>query len=95
VTCDKLVFSGHAVQRMFERGIRETDVRLIIQTGDVIASYPDDKPFPSSLILGFVRAEPYHVGVAVDPADDTGYVVTVYRPDPEVWHSDFKTRRGA
>jgi hypothetical protein len=47
----------------------------------------------SALLLGFTHGAPLHVLVARD--DDRGncYVVTVYRPDPELWGSDFKTRR--
>ena len=42
--CKRISFSGHAVQRMFERGIREKDVIEVIKTGKIIASYPDDDP---------------------------------------------------
>ena len=37
--CKIINFSGHAVQRMFERGIREKDVIEIIKTGEIIPSY--------------------------------------------------------
>ncbi len=59
---------------MFERGIRESDVRRVIETGDVIADYSDDTPFPSRLILGFVDELPLHVVLAVDRAGDACYV---------------------
>lgn len=91
--CKRLIFSGHAVRRMFERQIRDGDVRSVIASGEVIASYPDDSPLPSCLILGFVKGVPLHVVVAMDSQGGTCYVVTVYTPDPGQWHSDYRTRR--
>jgi hypothetical protein len=37
---------------MAERGIREEDVARAISEGREIESYPDDKPYPSRLLLG-------------------------------------------
>ena len=91
--CRQLVFSGHAVQRMFERGITQEAIRTVIRTGQEIASYPDDRPFPSSILLGFVDGRPHHLVLALDSATETCHIITVYIPDPALWSSDFKTRR--
>ncbi|MEW6386979.1 MAG: DUF4258 domain-containing protein [Thermodesulfobacteriota bacterium] len=91
--CDELVFSGHAIQQMFARGIRTGAVRRVIEGGEVIADYPDDLPFPSCLVLGWVEGRPLHVVVARDAARRRCYVVTAYIPDPLLWEADFKTRR--
>ena len=64
----------------------------LFQSGEVIASYPEDKPYPSVLLLGFVLQQPVHVVVARDPASGACHIVTVYRPDPLLWGPDFKTR---
>ncbi|WP_293653943.1 DUF4258 domain-containing protein, partial [Thiolapillus sp.] len=45
--CSSLKFSGHAVSRMFERGIRKEDVVQAVNDGEVIQRYPDDRPYPS------------------------------------------------
>jgi hypothetical protein len=91
--CRTLIFSGHAVTRMFERSITREQVRSVIQTGDIIASYPDDIPYPSSLVLGFLHSIPLHVVVGVDANNQRCYVITVYVPDPARWSEDFKTRK--
>lgn len=91
MTCSLVVFSRHAITRMFERFISRSDVRRILETGEVIEEYPDDTPFPSCLVLGFVDNRPLHVVVAVN--GPTCHIVTVYAPDPTVWESDLKTRR--
>jgi hypothetical protein len=59
----------------------------------VIASYPDDAPYPSVLVLGFDHGRPVHVVVARDAGAALCHIVTVYRSDPELWSDDFKTRR--
>jgi hypothetical protein len=78
---------------MFHRGISPGAVEHIIREGKVVASYPDDTPFPSVLLLGFDGGRPVHIVVAQDTGTLLCYVVTVYHPDPNVWSGDFKTRR--
>ncbi len=89
----KLQFSGHALQRMFARGISPGDVRQVIDEGEIIAEYPNDRPFPSALKLGFVNGRAIHTVVGYDVASDTGHVITAYLPDPNLWHDDMKTRK--
>lgn len=93
MNCAEIAFSRHAVQRMFERGVGVQDVRAVIANGRSIAEYLDDKPFPSRLMLGFVRGQPIHVVVAFDESNSRCSVVTVYPPDPAAWSDDFTTRR--
>lgn len=57
----RLLYRVHAVQRMAERGIREEDVDRVIAEGKEMESYPDDKPYPSRLLLGWVERRPIHV----------------------------------
>ncbi|MBM3302668.1 MAG: DUF4258 domain-containing protein, partial [Deltaproteobacteria bacterium] len=88
-----VLFSGHAMRRMFERSIGPSAVTEVIRLGEVIEEYPDDEPFPSRLILGFVQGCPLHVVVAIEADSKTCYVVTAYDPDPDLWQNDFKARR--
>ncbi|MCH7794732.1 MAG: DUF4258 domain-containing protein [Proteobacteria bacterium] len=91
--CDRIVFSGHALQRMFERQIDSIDVETVLRTGEAIAEYPDELPYPSCLMLGFVEGRAIHVVVSFDQHTGTCYVITVYPPDPELWDAEFKRRR--
>lgn len=91
--CAQVRFSGHAVTRMFERGLSRDDVLTAIRQGEVIADYPDDRPYPSRLLLAYPGARPLHVVVARDPESRVCFVVTAYLPDPSVWSADFKARR--
>ena len=45
--CTEIVFSGHAIRRIFERGLGQDAILKAMRTGEVIAEYPDDSPHPS------------------------------------------------
>ncbi|MFZ8845145.1 DUF4258 domain-containing protein [Thermoflexus sp.] len=69
------------------------EVESELKTGETIATYPDDEPYPSRLILGWVGGRPLHLVVADDPARNVRIVIPVYEPDPALWESDFRRRR--
>ncbi len=91
--CTGVMFSGHALRRMFERRIDRLSVSAVIRSGETILDYPDDRPYPSRLLLGWVDGGPLHVVVARDPGNGMCYVITVYIPDAVLWSDDFRTRR--
>ena len=91
--CADIVFSGHAVRRMFEWHVGRDEVLRVVASGEAIAEYPDDTPFPSVLLLAIVEGRVLHAVVAEDAANRTCYIVTVYPPDPTMWSPDFKTRK--
>ena len=91
--CQNLVFSRHAIQQMFYRRISKKEVESVIAYGEVIEENPDDTPFTSYLILDFVEGKPIHVVCSYDESTDTGYVVTAYIPDKNIWSDDFRTRK--
>ena len=93
MNCERIVLSGHALQRIFERGLSVDDVRSVLCDGEEISSYPDDTPYPSCVMLGFMEGRAVHVVVAQEENTRTCYVITVYRPNPDLWESDFKRRR--
>jgi hypothetical protein len=78
---------------MFQRRIGVADVREVVERGETIEDRPDDLPYPSRLVLGFVDGRPLHVVVAEDVAASVAIVVTVYEPDPAQWRPGFKRRR--
>ncbi len=91
--CSRVIFSGHAVQRMFERHIDRDAVLDIVRDGETIAEYPDDQPFPSRLLLGFCAGRPIHVVVGFDRDSGDGYVITAYDPDGDLWDDQFRRRK--
>jgi Domain of unknown function (DUF4258) len=91
VTRDDLIFTDHAVDRMAERGIVIQEVIATISAGEVIASFQDDQPYPSTLSLSMIKGTPLHVLWATHPKTRKIIVITTYVPD-ERWGADFRTR---
>lgn len=90
--CHNIIFTGHAVQRMFQRGISKNDIRICVEHGQIIEEYQDDTPYPSLLLLGFVQNRPIHIVLGIDSENDSCIVVTAYEPDRQLWGENFKKR---
>ena len=91
--CLEMIFTGHAMQRLFERQISIADVKAIIETGEIIADYPHDCPHPSCLMLGFRNNKPIHIVVAKDRLSGQCFIITLYSPDDALWQPDYRKRR--
>lgn len=89
----RLIFTGHAIRQMFSRQITAQDVRDALSSGEVIVEYPQDRPYPSRLVLGYASGRPLHIVVAEDQVGAQLVVITVYEPDAALWQEDYRTRR--
>jgi hypothetical protein len=89
----KLKFRAHALRRMFDRGVSVDEVRQVLGSGETIADYPDDTPYPSRLVLGWNDKRPLHVVAAYNSADDETIVITVYEPDAGLWEPGFRSKQ--
>ena len=78
---------------MYLRDIQVSDVEHVLETGEVIEDYPEDRPLPTRLVFGRVGGRPLHVVAADDAEADETFVITVYDPDPARWSTDFRRRR--
>ncbi len=65
----------------------------MILHGEAIEDYPEAKPFPSALFLGWSGNKPLHAVAAYDSLDDQVYIITVYEPDLQHFEPDFRARR--
>lgn len=92
IECAELYFTRHAVQQMFARSISDQDIASVVQLGEVISEYPDDRPYPSYLIFRYIGFRPIHVVIAINPDDKSCIIVTAYEPSSGLWGPDFKTR---
>ena len=89
----KIVFSGHAIRRMFERKLTRNEVSQAIVSGKIIEEYPYDTPYPSRLVLGWTSGKPIHAVVAEIIDKHECIVVTAYIPNLEQWSDNFSQRR--
>ncbi|MBI4588106.1 MAG: DUF4258 domain-containing protein [Candidatus Rokubacteria bacterium] len=64
-----------------------------METGEIIEEYPEDRPYPSCLILGPAAGRPLHVVCAPVTAERKLALITVYQPDPDRWDPERRRRR--
>ena len=82
----------HATKQMGLQGRPLGDITHTILTGEIIRGYPDEKPYPEWLFLGYPgqHDDPCYVVVA---SNDETVIVTVHNWDPEVYEVDHHIRR--
>jgi len=92
MVCFSVHFSDHIISQMFKRNITVDDVKQILSEGEIIRQYPDDRPYPSFLLLGFIDLRPIHLVVAKKDGTNDCILVTVYEPDRNIWSNDYKSK---
>ncbi|MCH7747302.1 MAG: DUF4258 domain-containing protein [Acidobacteria bacterium] len=90
----KVYWTYHVNMRLAGRHIPRRDIYGSVDTYELVEAYPDDKYLPSYLVLATRRDEGVHVLFATDVQSDNVRVVTAYRPSPNEWEADLRTRRG-
>ncbi|MGE3540640.1 MAG: DUF4258 domain-containing protein [Candidatus Tectimicrobiota bacterium] len=88
-----IFWTYHVNMRLQRRSIARQAILDAIDTYEVIEAYPEDKYFPSYLVLARYQEEWFHILCATDVQRSNVRIVTAYRPSPDEWESDGKTRR--
>ena len=83
----------HTLQQITIRNIFRKYILEILHSGEVIESYPDDSPYSSFLLSGFVNFRPLHVVIAHAVKLNIVYIVTAYEPDSAKWEDNFRRRK--
>lgn len=87
------LYLPHAIRQMAkpDRMIRASEVRAIIEFGELIEDYPEDPRGHSCLMLGFgANKRPIHV--VCSPKGDYLAIITAYVPDVAKWTKDCRVR---
>ena len=90
----RILFSQHAVRQMArpDRLISTTEIRMVLEQGEVIEHYPEDRRGYSCLILGKGTGDrPVHV--LCSPKDEYLAIITAYVPTEEEWTDNFRVRK--
>jgi len=83
----------HAFIRCVERQIKMVEVEEALLNSEVIASYPEDIPLKSYLLLGFTQNKrPLHIVAAIDEVAQLVWVITAYEPDKTQWNDSLTKR---
>ena len=84
----------HVTIVRLERGITIAVLEQALLTGEIVERYPDDQPYPSCLVLGWLTSgDPLHVVCSKGNLEPALRIVTLYEPEDTLWESDYKTRK--
>jgi hypothetical protein len=96
-TLERCVFTEHARREMESEPygiIHVSEVVQCLRNGEIIEEYPDDRPYPSCLVLGrTAEGRVLHVVCAPVVPEQRLIVITTYQPDPDRWDPAFRRRR--
>ncbi|MCK4860082.1 MAG: DUF4258 domain-containing protein [Candidatus Omnitrophica bacterium] len=86
--------SNHADEEAEEDQLTFDEIYFSVFHGEIIEDYSDDKPYPSCLIFGKTSSgDPVHTVWAYNKQNRWAVVITVYRPNPELWVNWRKRRK--
>ena len=89
----KILYTNHAAKQMFYRSISTEEAESVLEKGEIIANYPDDKPYPSRLMLAFSNERPIHIVCSFNLNENTTVIITAYSPSLDIWEDNFKIRK--
>ncbi|TRZ88390.1 MAG: DUF4258 domain-containing protein [Methanosarcinales archaeon] len=79
---------------MRQRKITADEVKKALQGCKIIEDYPEDRPFPSGLVLGYTENNrAVHAVIATDETEEMLWIITVYEPTILEWKEGFEKRR--
>lgn len=90
---NRVRITDHADEEARADRLSFDQIYFSVMSGEIIEDYPNDKPYPSCLVLGQTfGGDPVHSVWAYNPQNHWAVLITVYRPDPKRW-IDWRTRR--
>jgi hypothetical protein len=89
----RILWTYHVNLRLKDRFVPRQTILDAVDSYEMVESYPDDKYLPSYLVLARLAGDAIHVLFAADVVGDNVRVVTAYRPSPDEWEDDLRTRR--
>ncbi len=95
ISTNRVRISDHADEESESESDQLTfeEINYSVSHGEIIESHINDKPYPSCLIFGKTsNGNPVHSVWAYNKESEWAVIITVYRPDPEIW-KEWKERR--
>ena len=78
--------TDHADEEAETDDLTFDEIFFSVSQGEIIEQYPDDKPYPSCLINGQTfSGDAVHSVWAFNENSQWAVLITVYRPDPDIW----------
>jgi hypothetical protein len=77
---------------MVQRDISKSEIMHAGSDAEIVEDYPDDKYYPSCLLLGFTDvARPLHLHVSRADGDSVR-IITLYEPNSQEWRNNYRER---
>lgn len=90
---DRFLWTYHVNMRLKDRFIPRSMILDSLETYEIIEAYPEDKYLPGYLVWAKHGKTVFHVLFAVDEPNDNVRIVTAYRPRPDEWIENLKSRK--
>ena len=82
----KVRITDHADEEADSDRLGFEEIYFSVMHGEIIESYPTDRPYPSCLISGRTfSGDPVHRVWVYNEPSRWAALITVYRPDPQRW----------
>jgi len=82
----KVKITEHADEEATNDELTFEEIFFSVMQGEIIENYSDDKPYPSCLVYGNTfNSQPVHSVWAYNPENEWVVLITVYRPDKDLW----------
>ena|SRR5436305_6105374 len=86
--------SRHAIRELEADSLLLSDTLNATLSGELLEDYPGAVRGPCCLVGGILETREWvHTVWGWDQASEVAVLITAYRPDPQKWEGDFKTRR--
>lgn len=83
----------HVFEKLRSIDMTLAEFELLLGAGEVIEEDDRTDTQLEELVLVSEWKRPLHLVVIVDEGKSGERILTVYEPDPELWSSDYRTRR--
>lgn len=93
VSQNKIMWTYHVNMRLKERFISRLSILDSADSYEIIEMYPDDHNLPSCLLYTEYNEIIFHIVFAMDIVNEHVRIITAYKPNPDKWETDLKTRR--
>ena len=93
IQAGRIRISDHADEEAAADQVTLDDILYSVSHGELIEDYQIDNPYPSCLVYGTTPDDlPVHSVWAYNEINGWCVLITVYRPDPDLW-IDWRQRR--
>ena len=82
----QIKITDHAEEEAYSDCLKFDEIYFSVLQGEIIETYPHDKPYPSCLIFGKTfSGDPVHSVWAYNTENEWAVLITVYKPDSALW----------